>query len=230
MLRIAMLIYPDMFTQDLIGPQTLLQRLDGADLFYIAKTRAPVVSDLGIPFAARHDFDSCPKDLDVLFVPGGLRGTTPAMGDAETLDFLADRGGRARFVTSVCTGSLILGAAGLLTGYKATSYWMVRDLLPLFGAELVKERVVIDRNRITGGGVTSGIDFGLTLARLLAGEEVAQTLQLFVEYDPHPPFDAGAPERAPGPIVAHLCDMRGAELTAARAAAEAAARKLAERR
>lgn len=225
-LNIAMLIYPDMFTIDLVGPQTFLQRLGDVNVFYVAKSREPVISDLGIPFVAQHDFASCPKDLGILFVPGGLKGTIPALGDAGTLDFLADRGARAKYVTSVCTGSLLLGAAGLLRGYKAAGYWMVRDLLPLFGAELVKERVVIDRNRITGGGATAGLDFGLTLAAVLRGDDYAKMLQLIVEYDPHPPFDAGAPERAPAPIVEHLDDTRRDELRAARDAAMAAARRL----
>lgn len=228
-LNIAMLIYPAMFTIDLIGPQTFLQRLGNVNVFHVAKTREPVRSDLDIPFTAHHDYASCPKDLDILFVPGGLKGTIPMMGDAATLDFLADRGARAKLVTSVCTGSLLLGAAGLLKGYKAAGYWMVRDLLPLFGAELVKERVVVDRNRITGGGATAGLDFGLTIAGALRGEDYARMLQLIVEYDPHPPFDAGAPERAPTPIVEHLDEMRADELRAARAAAEAAARRLAGR-
>lgn len=225
-LNVAMLIYPAMFTIDLIGPQTFLQRLGNVNVFHVAKTREPVFSDLDIPFVAHHDYASCPKELDILFVPGGLKGTIPMMSDAATLDFLADRGSRAKLVTSVCTGSLLLGAAGLLEGYKAASYWMVRELLPLFGAELVKERVVVDRNRITGGGATAGLDFGLTIAGALRGDDYARMLQLIVEYDPHPPFDAGAPERAPAPIVEYLDEMRADELSAARAAAKAAAQRL----
>jgi len=118
----------------LIGPQTFFQRLGDASVFHVWKDRAPIVSDLGVSYAAAHDFDTCPTDLDILFVPGGLKGTVPAMGNPAVTGFLADRGARARFVTSVCTGSLLLGAAGLLEGYRASSYWMVRDLLPLFGA------------------------------------------------------------------------------------------------
>lgn len=226
MLQIAMLIYPSMFDVDLIGPQTFLARLGDADVFHVWKDREPVTSDLGLTYRARHDFDSCPKDLDILFVPGGLKGTIPAMRDPAVIGFLADRGAQARYVTSVCTGSLLLGAAGLLDGYRATSYWMVRDLLPLFGAELVHERVVIDRNRITGGGATAGLDFGLTLASLLRGEDHAKTIQLLVEYDPQPPFDAGAPERAPAEIVEGIRGRRGDEIRAAREAAEDAARAL----
>ncbi|MGJ0508154.1 MAG: DJ-1/PfpI family protein [Methylocystis sp.] len=226
MLQIAMLIYPSMFDVDLIGPQTFLSRLDDADVFHVWRDRGPVVSDLGVTYHARHDFESCPADLDILFVPGGLKGTIPAMRDPAVIGFLADRGARARYVTSVCTGSLLLGAAGLLDGYKATSYWMVRDLLPLFGAELAPARVIIDRNRITGGGATAGLDFGLTLASLLCGEAHAKTLQLLVEYDPQPPFDAGAPERAPAAIVEGIEMRRAAELQAAREAATATARTL----
>ncbi|PPD43620.1 MAG: glutamine amidotransferase [Methylocystis sp.] len=225
-LQIAMLLYPSFFTLDVINPQTFFKGLGNVNVFHVAKTREPVAGDLGIPFVAQHDFDSCPRDPDILFVPGGLKGTIPAMGDRATIDFLADRGSRAKYVTSVCTGSLLLGAAGLLKGYKATSYWMVRDLLPLFGAELVKQRVVIDRNRITGGGATAGLDFGLTLASVIRGADYAKMLQLAIEYDPHPAFDAGAPETAPGRIVDHLWEMRDGEIKAVREAATAAAKNL----
>jgi cyclohexyl-isocyanide hydratase len=225
MLQIAMLIYPEMFDMDLVGPLTFFRRLGDANVFLVWKDREPVVSDLGVTYSAAHDFETCPADLDILFVPGG-RGVVPAMGDPSVIAFLADRGARAKFVTSVCTGSLLLGAAGLLDGYEAASYWMTRDLLPLFGATSVHERVVTDRNRITGGGVTAGLDFGLTLVAALRGEDHAKLLQLLVEYDPHPPFDAGAPERAPGAIVERLETMRTGELTAVREAALAAARAL----
>ncbi len=225
-LQIAILLYPSFVTLDVINPQTFFKGLGNVNVFHVARTREPVAGDLGIALTAQHDFGSCPKDLDILFVPGGLKGTITAMGDKATIDFLADRGSRAKFVTSVCTGSLLLGAAGLLDGYKAASYWMVRDLLPLFGAESVKRRVVIDRNRITGGGATAGLDFGLTIASVIRGEDYARMLQLAIEYDPHPPFDAGAPERAPAPIVEHLRAMRDGELQAVREAALTAARKL----
>ncbi len=225
MLQIGMLIYPMMFDVDLVGPLTFMQRLGDANVFLVWKDRAPVVSDLGVSYVAEHDFDRCPRDLDILFVPGGLKGTIPAMQDRAVLDFLADRGSRARYVTSVCTGSLLLGAAGLLDGYKATSYWLVRDLLPLFGAELVTERVVIDRNRVTGGGATAGLDFGLTLAAVLRGEDHAKMLQLAVEYDPQPPFDAGAPERAPAGMAERIREMRAGEVEAAREAIRVQTRK-----
>jgi cyclohexyl-isocyanide hydratase len=226
LLQIGVLIYPMMFDLDLVGPLTFFQRLGDANVFYVASGAAAVTSDLGVSYAADHDFESCPKDLDILFVPGGLKGTIAAMRDDATLEFLADRGARARYVTSVCTGSLLLGAAGLLNGYKATGYWMVRDLLPLFGAEFVHQRVVIDRSRVTGAGVTAGIDFALTLTAALRGTERAETLQLLIEYDPQPPFDAGAPESAPAQVVEHLRETRQAELIAAREAAQSASRRL----
>lgn len=222
MLQIAMLIYPMMFDVDLVGPLTFMQRLGDANVFLVWKDRAPVVSDLGVSYVAQHDFETCPKDLDILFVPGGLKGTIPAMQDRAVLDFLADRGSRATYVTSVCTGSLLLGAAGLLKGYRATSYWMVRDLLPLFGAEPVQERVVYDRNRITGGGATAGLDFGLALAATLRGADHAKMLQLAVEYDPHPPFDAGTPETAPAGVAERIRAARAGEWQGAKDAISAA--------
>jgi cyclohexyl-isocyanide hydratase len=137
----------------------------------------------------------CPPALDVLFVPGGF-GTFQAMKDAELIEFLKDAAVRAGYITSVCSGSLILGAAGLLEGYRATSHWACRDLLSQFGALPVKARVVADRNRFTGGGVTAGIDFGLTLLAELRGSNAAKQTQLAMEYEPQPPFDAGSPDTA----------------------------------
>ena len=139
-------------------------------------------------------FDSCPS-LDVLCVPGGP-GQVEMMQDTEVLEFLQRQGKTARFITSVCTGSLILAAAGLLQGYRAACHWAFRDQLAMLGVEVGTERVVVDRNRITGGGVTAGIDFGLVLAGMLCGEETAKTLQLLMEYNPAPPFNAGSPENA----------------------------------
>ena len=145
-------------------------------------------------------FADCPRDLDVLFVPGGVPGTLTMMEDPEVLAFLADRGSRARFVTSVCTGSLVLGAAGLLKGYKATSHWLTRDVLAEFGAIPTAGRIVVDRNRVTGGGVTAGLDFGLELVAQLRNRDYAEAVQLYLEYDPQPPFDSGTPEKA-SPLV-----------------------------
>lgn len=192
---IGMLVYDDMILMDLNGPQTVLSIIM-ANVLLVSKTVAPVRTDVGVLLQPTATFENCPRDLDVLFVPGGLKGTIACMGDREVLDFLADRGQRARYVTSVCTGSLVLGAAGLLRGYRATSHWYVRDLLPLMGSTVDPSRVVEDRNRLTGAGVTAGIDFGLTLAARLTSEDRAKMVQLLIEYDPHPPFNAGSPEAA----------------------------------
>ncbi|MDZ3832844.1 MAG: DJ-1/PfpI family protein [Sphingopyxis sp.] len=196
---IALLVHPAMVLQDLVGPLTVFNMMR-ADIHLVWRDLAPVSNDLGIFVTPTTRFADCPHDLDILFVPGGLEGSIAMMGDADVLSFLADRGGRARYVTSDCTGSLVLGAAGLLRGYRATSHWTVRDELALFGAIPSADRVVQDRNRLTGGGVTAGIDFGLTLAALIRGEEAAQRIQLVIEYAPAPPFDAGTPETAPPAI------------------------------
>lgn len=192
--QVGMLLYPGLTLLDLIGPQTTLSHVMDVHLVWRSRDE-PVVSDTAIRVLPTATFDDCPRDLDVLFVPGGP-GMSGAIADAEVRDFLADRGSRATWVTSVCTGSIVLGAAGLLRGYRATTHWGALDLLPLVGAEPVgDERVVIDRNRITAGGVTAGIDFGLTLVALMMGDRMAKTIQLAMEYDPHPPFDAGTPSR-----------------------------------
>ena len=151
-------------------------------------------TDAGFSIVPTTTFADCPP-LDVICVPGG-GGQVELMADRETLDFLRKQAATARYVTSVCTGSLVLGAAGLLKGYKSACHWAWRDMLKDFGAIPVAERVVRDRNRISGGGVTAGIDFGLTVAAELAGEEVARSIQLVLEYDPQPPFDSGSPEKA----------------------------------
>jgi cyclohexyl-isocyanide hydratase len=217
--KVAMLVYPDMVLLDLIGPQTVLA-IAGGEIHLVWKDLNPVTTDVGIPIATTTTLANCPKDLDVLFVPGGLKGSAALMEDAEVLAFLKDRGSRAKYVTSVCTGSLVLGAAGLLNGYRATSHWYVRDLLPLMGATLVKDRVVIDRNRLTGGGVTAGIDFGLSLASLMGGEDLARRIQLLIEYAPKPPFNSGEPETAAKSLVDGVLAAREPLIAAARAAAQ----------
>lgn len=193
--RIAMLVHPDMVMLDLIGPLSVFSLLQ-AELHLVWKDRQPIATELGLPITPSTSYADCPTELDVLFVPGGLKGSVALMDDAETLAFLADRGARARYVTAVCTGALVLAAAGLLKGYRATGHWYIRDLLSLMGATVEAKRVVSDRSRITGGGVTAGLDFGLTLAAALRGEETARLIQLVLEYDPQPPFGAGTPERA----------------------------------
>ena len=190
---VAMLMYPGMTMLDLIGPHEALSHL--TDVHLVATSLDVMVSDSGVPFRATTTIADAPADVDVLFVPGG-DGSVDAMRNPEILDYLADRGIRARFVTSVCTGSLILGAAGLLQGYKATSHWASRHLLRLFGAEPTDGRVVVDRNRITGAGITAGIDLGLALLAAMLGEDSAKVTQLRLEYDPDPPFNSGSPATA----------------------------------
>ena len=195
--HIAMLVYPKMTALDLIGPQYLFASLGGAKVHLVAKSLEPVTSDTGVTITPTTTFADCPADLTVLFTPGGTQGTLDAMKDTDTRAFMADRGGRATYVTSVCTGSLILGAAGLLKGYKATSHWSARAVLADFGAIPTHGRVVRDGNRITGAGVTAGLDFGLTMVAELRDRSYAEKVQLLCEYDPQPPFHAGSPESAP---------------------------------
>jgi cyclohexyl-isocyanide hydratase len=159
-----------------------------------------VTSDTGVSIVPSATFDECPAALDVLFVPGGTVGMLNAMNDPPTLDFLVARGAGAKWVTSVCTGSLLLGAAGLLRGYRATSHWVTLDLLRLAGATPVDERVVFDRNRVTGAGVSAGLDMGLAMVERLRDREYAQAVQLLAEYAPQPPLDAGSPRTAPAPV------------------------------
>jgi len=205
-LQIGMLLYPGLSALDLVGPHPFFAELPNSQVHLLWKDLNPVASSLGYSIVPTTFIRNCPRDLDVLFVPGGTTGTIAMMNDGEILSFLADRGSRARYVTSVCTGSLVLGMAGLLDGYNATCHWRFRDLLPLFGAKPIEDRVVMDRNRITGGGVTAGIDFGLALASLLRGPEAAERLQLYNEYDPHPPFRAGTPASAPAAARSAVCE------------------------
>lgn len=222
--EIAMLIYPGMTALDLVGPQQVFGYLDGVNVELVAKTSAPVRSDTGITIQPSKTFADCADPVDVLFVGGGSSGTVALMKDDETLGFLSQRGKTARLVTSVCTGSLVLGAAGLLRGYKATSHWSMRDILPLLGAELVVNRVVQDRNRVTAGGVTAGIDFGLRVAGELRGEDYARFLTLALEYDPEPPYGPAIPEKAT-PSVQKLSQSAFAPLHAAFHDAALAAQK-----
>lgn len=159
-----------------------------------------VTSDAGLIVTPTATFETCPKDLTVLFAPGGTDGTLAAASDEQTLAFFADRGARAKYVTSVCSGSLILGAAGLLEGYKATSHWCCREALAGFGAIPTDERVVRDRNRITGAGVTAGLDFGLMMVAEMRDKVYAECAQLMGEYDPHPSFNAGSMKTAPADV------------------------------
>src|SRR6185312_3348348 len=152
--------------------------------------------DCGLGLVPTHTFANCPP-LDLLCVPGGSYGVVRAIGDREIIEFVRRQAGAAKYVTSVCTGAFVLGVAGLLKGRRATTHWAFTDLLPLVGATHEKARIVKDGNVITAGGVTSGIDFALSIAADIAGTAVAQSIQLSIEYDPAPPFDAGHPDRAP---------------------------------
>lgn len=194
-LEIAMCVYPGLTLLDLVGPLTALAPVSNISI--VARTTAPLVSDTAeLAIVPTATFESAKADVDVLFVPGGY-GTADALEDDATLEFLARVGPCAKYVTSVCTGSLLLAAAGLLDGYRATTHWACYDTLAAFGVEVVRgQRVVTDRNRISGGGVTAGIDFGLTLLARLRGEPLARMSQLMMEYDPAPPFNAGSPQSA----------------------------------
>ncbi len=202
-LHIGFLIYPDVIQLDVLGAYQVLAFPPDVQLHLIGKTDAPITSNEGLILTPTTTLADCPA-LDVLCVPGGGMGQVEVMGDTEVLGFLQQQSQTAQYVTSVCTGSLILAAAGLLQGYRATCHWAFRDQLALFDVDVVPERVVIDRDRVTGAGVTSGIDFGLTLLSLLRGNETAMMAQLMMEYHPAPPFDAGTPERAGEPRVKTL--------------------------
>lgn len=205
--RIILLAYPGMTALDLIGPHYMFTSLMGATTWLVARTADSVRSDTGLVLTPDHSFTSCPSEVDIICVPGGTSGTLQAMEDPETIGFLKDRGSRARLVTSVCTGSLILGAAGLLNGYRATSHWVTRPLLTIFGATPVDARVVRDRNRITAAGVTAGLDFGLSLVGELRDPAYARGVQLLAEYAPEPPFGAGTTATAPAETRAMLEQM-----------------------
>ncbi len=205
--QIGMLLYPGFTALDYVGPHYMFASLMGAKVHHVAASLAPVTSDTGLVLVPSVTLADCPKDLDVLFVPGGGEGTLAAMRDDALLAFVADRGSRARWVTSVCTGSLVLGAAGLLKGYRATSHWVARHLLAEAGATPVDARVVRDRNRLTGAGVSAGLDLGLTLVEILRDRLYAQSVQLLAEYAPQPPLNAGTPASAPPEATAMMRDM-----------------------
>jgi cyclohexyl-isocyanide hydratase len=204
-IRVAFLVYPQVTQLDLTGPAQFLSRLGNQRLDLVWKSKAPVPTDCGFSLLPTATFDEVGA-ADIICVPGGF-GCIDVMEDDEALGWVRSVGEKAQWVTSVCTGSLILGAAGLLQGYRAASHWDWRDQLKLFGAEPVAERVVFDRNRVTGGGVTAGIDFGLALLAEVRGERHARAVQLGLEYDPAPPFDSGSPELA-GPELVEVVRQR----------------------
>lgn len=197
-LNFGLLLFPGFTLVDLAGPQTAFGFHGKTHL--IAKTMDPVPTDMGVSMNPTATFADAPDRLDVLFVPGGL-GTNAAMEDRDTLQFLARAGATARYVTSVCTGSAILAIAGLLDGYRAATHWAFYEPLVALGVEPSYERVSVDRNRITGGGVTAGIDFGLSVIAELKGRQAAEFTQLVMEYSPQPPFAAGHPSTASQEVI-----------------------------
>lgn len=210
---IGMLIFPGMTPLDFVGPYEVFSQLPGCETRAIAQTLQPVTAKGGLQFLADTTTGDAPI-LDILFVPGGP-GVGALLEDRELLEFLRRQAHHVRYITSVCTGALLLGAAGLLKGYRATTHWLSLDLLPVFGAIAVADRVVIDCNRITGGGITAGIDFALTIAAELFGAETAKMIQLLLEYDPKPPFDCGHPRTA-DPAIVEMFRAKRAELQAER--------------
>lgn len=193
-IRVAFLLFPNVTQLDLTGPAQVLSRLGNVRIDLVARTLDPVPTDAGFSLLPTTSFADAAQP-DILCIPGGL-GINDAIDDPETMAWVAAAASTATWVTSVCTGALLLGAAGLLNGYRATAHWASHHHLAAFGAIPVKERVVFDRNRVTGGGVTAGIDFALALTAAIRGEDHARLVQLSLEYDPAPPFDSGSPARA----------------------------------
>ena len=207
---IGLVFYPGMTALDIVGPQQVFSALPGVQIHRIWKTLLPIKTDDGMVILPDTTFDNCPP-LDVICVGGGL-GQMKVVDDPEVLEFFRKQGSTAKFITSVCGGSEFLANAGLLQGYRAATHWMAREQLAMKGVEVGTERVVIDRNRMTGGGVTAGIDFGLTIAEVLCGEEAAKIAQLLMEYDPAPPFDVGSPEKAGAELVKKAMSYAGGTL------------------
>ncbi|WP_397448802.1 DJ-1/PfpI family protein [Pseudomonas sp. NA-150] len=212
-LHIGLLVFPNVQQLDLTGPYDVFASLPDVTVHLIWKNLEPIRSSTGLMLSPSVDFANCPA-LEVICIPGGT-GVNPLMEDEETLGFIRHQAANARFITSVCTGALVLGAAGLLRGRRATTHWASHGLLEAFGAIAVQERVVRDGNLMSGGGVTAGIDFALTLTAELFGDQEAQATQLQMEYAPAPPFNSGRPENAPAEVLA-LARQRGAALLAQR--------------
>ncbi len=198
---IGIVLFDNLTQLDFTAPLEVFSRMPNTQVLLIAENKMPIRSDSGLFILPTTTFEETPQYIDILFVPGG-----PGVGDAIEnkvfMQFLKQHGQTSRYITSVCTGSLVLAAAGLLQGYKATTHWLSMDLLRLFDKiEVVEQRVVIDRNRMTGGGVTAGIDFGLTLVKIISGIETAKEIQLMLEYDPKPPFEGGGSPTTADPSV-----------------------------
>ena len=219
--RIGMLLFPDIMQLDMTGPHEVITKFPDTEVLLISKTLDPVQAGGGMRILPDVTYADCPQ-LDLVCVPGG-GGMNALLTDKETLDFLRRQAQGARYVTSVCTGSLVLGAAGLLKGRRAACHWMSREMLSAFGAIPDPSRVVMDGNIISGGGVTAGIDFALTVAGELFGAEVAKSIQLGIEYNPQPPFEAGSPEKAGAEIEAIARSAASARQSERAAAVRAAA-------
>lgn len=203
-LQIGLVLFPKVTQLDFTGPLQVFSSVPGAKVHLIWKRIEPVPSDSVLALTPTITFANCPQ-LDVICVPGGL-GANDMIGDEEMLAFLRKQAIGAKYITSVCTGSLVLGAAGLLQGYRAATHWTAMEFLSAFGATPTKTRVCVDRNRVTGGGVTAGIDFALTLVSLLVDQPTAEAIQLGIEYNPAPPFTSGSPDTAPPEILALMKD------------------------
>ncbi|MEO7362894.1 MAG: DJ-1/PfpI family protein [Gemmatimonadaceae bacterium] len=223
-LTVGLILFDGLTQLDLTGAYEVLARMPNTRVHLVAERPEAVRSEWGLRIVPDMTFDDAPP-LDVLCVPGGW-GTNAQLENEVLLSFLRTQSAKARYVTSICSGSLLLGAAGLLHGYRATTHWMSMDLLPYFGAKPVARRVVRDRNRITGAGVTAGIDFGIVLAAELFGDAVAQRIQLAIEYRPAPPFDSGAPDTAPAAVRAAVLDASREALIERRVMVERAAARL----
>jgi cyclohexyl-isocyanide hydratase len=222
--RIGMLVFPKITALDILGPFEVLARTPNCSAQLVWKDTSPVQGDTGLRLLPDVDFATAPQ-FDVIVVPGGP-GQTDLMEDEEVLQFLRTQAAGAELVTSICTGSLLLAAAGLLTGYKSTCHWLSMDQLEQFGVQTVPERVVVDRNRITGAGVTSGLDFAFTVVATLRGEDVAKSIQLMMEYDPAPPFDSGHPRVAAPALVERVRVSASAMLDRRRAVSARVAARL----
>ena len=225
-MKFGLLLFPNLTQLDLTGPLEVFSRMSGVETVLIWKTLEPVSSDRGMRMLPTHTFQTA-QDLDLICVPGGP-GQIELMDDYETLDYLRQVAAGCQWVTSVCTGSLVLAAAGLLSGYRATSHWSSIDQLALFGVEPVQKRVVRDRNRMTGAGVTSGIDFALHIAAEIFGEAAARSIQLQIEYDPEPPFTTGSLRSADPDLVASIRAEISPFIERRRRASELAAKRLLE--
>lgn len=224
-LHIGLLLFPKVQQLDLTAPYEIFASLPDTKMHLVWKDADPVTSATGLRLTPTATFASCPP-LDVLCVPGG-QGIDALLEDAPTLDFIRRQARNARHLASVCTGALVLGAAGLLRGRRATTHWASHDFLPTFGAIPVQARVVQDGALITGGGVTAGIDMALTLAAELFGQATAEAVQLHLEYAPAPPFSSGHPDSAPAAVLRQVRERAAPALAARREAVLRSSRALA---